>query len=163
MKNYELGAEDIDYSKLLILSQLKDYNTYSKYYYLITSGKCKKIKTPLGIAINIDEAKKALAQSPLKKYRDYPVIDTSENSRFNSLYMRLEDMTEKNKIAVCSKSIKEIPRYQDQDGYTMINIIDYIEPQIKIIANKLNVKRIIVKRLMFELLEKLYKERNSKK
>ena len=153
--------DDFDYTNLLILSQIKDNNLYHKYYYMIKTGKCRKIKTPMGIAVDVSECVNALNRNQLEI--DRATIDLTEHNRFNALYIRINDMTEHNKVAVCAKSTKKIPRFKDQDGYTIINIMDYIEPQINILSKKLDIKRVILKKGIQDLIYELYKERNRRK
>lgn len=151
--------ENFDYNGLIVLSQLSDLNAYKRYYYYIKSGKCTKIDTPLGLAISIEEYKNIIKKNQRKL--DRAVVDLSEYNRFNALYVRLDDMTEHNRIAISSQSTKKIPRFQDQNGYTVINMLDYIEPQIRILSRKLNIRYTSVKRLMTQLLIDLYKEKRK--
>ena len=149
---------NFDYSNLIVLSKLKNSAAYNRYYYYINSGKCKKIKTPMGVAIDVNEYRQVIKQN--QKALNRPQIDLTEITKFNALYVRLNDLTVHNRIAVTSQSNKKIPRYIDQDGYTIINIMDYIEPQIKVLASKLNVKYVVVKKLLMELIQDIYKEKN---
>lgn len=113
----------------------------------------------MGVAIDVNEYKQVIKQN--QKILNRPQIDLTEITKFNALYVRLNDLTDHNRIAVTSQSNKKIPRYIDQDGYTIINIMDYIEPQIKVLANKLNVRYIVVKKLLMELIQDIYKEKNK--
>lgn len=156
-----IKQENFDYSGLIVLSKLKDMRTYRKYYYYINSGKCKKINTPMGIAINVEEFKEVIRQNQIKLSRTQ--INLQDLNKFNALYVRLDDMTQHNKIAVCNQSTKKIPRYQDEYGYTVINIMDYVEPQIKMLARKLNVRYSVVKKMVMGLIGEIYKEKNDNK
>lgn len=100
---------------------------------------------------------KVINTRPTKK-REYK-IDLSTNARINCLYKRLTGMNTKNKQA-CQKD-NRLTRYVDECNFTCINIKDYIKPQIKLIAQKLECKENLVFAKLYELIEDIYKQRKG--
>lgn len=159
-------TENEDYSNILILKELKDMNQYNKIFYYTTDrtrtdgtiqkAKLQKIKTPKGISVKKDELIKVLESenrgaNPSKKGFQ---IDLSNPSKINCLYRRLTDMNDSNKK--CCQRDNKLPRYVDEENYMCINLKDYIAPQIRLIAKKLECKEYRVFSAIYEILKEMY-------
>lgn len=147
--------DDFDYSNLIVLRDL-DPNSYSRIYYYIKDNRLSTINTPKGIAVNKNELQIVLStphKSGSKELKGYK-IDLSTPSRMNCLYKRLASMNEYNK-AICQRDNK-LTRYVDENNYVCINLKDYLKPQIKAIAKKLECKEHEITACMFDLLHSLY-------
>lgn len=143
----------IDYSKLLLLKSL-DTVTYERIYYYIKTKQIKSIKTPRGIAVDKAKLANLLIQKPTRRIPkgDFS-INLSETSKLNSLFRKLIDMNEPNYRNVCKN---KITKYIDENGDTCINMKDYIKPQVRVLAKKLEVKEYEIIGAIYDLLHKKY-------
>lgn len=157
-KNFKITLkeeDDCDYSHLVILRDL-DPNNYSRVYYYIKEKRLTAIDTPKGIGVDKNELQKVLEnphKGGAKELKGYK-IDLSTPSRMNCLYKRLASMNKYNK-SICQRDNK-LTRYVDENNYVCINLKDYLKPQIKAIAKKLECKEHEITACMFDLLHSLY-------
>lgn len=143
--------DDIEYFKDF------DLKTYRNIYNLVKDGKLKKYNTDKGIGFSKSEFIEL--QKTLKKGR--PIknayrIDLSVPSKINCLYRHLAEMNKSNKE--CCQKNNKLQRYLDENGKVYINIKDYIYPQIKLIAKKLECKQSLVASKISDLIQELYKK-----
>lgn len=137
-----------------------DSTSYAKVYYYIRNGMIKKYKTEKGFEFSIGEYKNYITNhitdcTRKKAYR----IDTSTTAKINCLYKRFIDMDKANK-ELCQRD-NRLTRYIDQNGNTCINIRNYIQPQIKLLAKKLECKEKFVFAKIYELIQELHKKRRE--
>ena len=149
---------DINFDDYILLKEL-DYNSRKKIEHRLRQKQLNRYITSKGVAINKAEYLKVYERETRgrtpKVINGYQ-IDLSQPSRMNVLYRRFVDMNKKNQN-FC-KCDNRLPRYVDQNGYACINLKDYIRPQIKQLASKLECKEYQVAGALFDLMIKLHKE-----
>lgn len=149
--------EDNNSENILILKML-DKKAYKRVYHYISTGAIEKIKTPQGIGVDAEKLQQLLEtenRGTKTKKKGY-AIDLSVSSKINCLYRRLATMNKYNKDN-CQKD-NRLTRYVDQDNYMCINLKEYLKPQIKLIAKKLEIKEYKVFDAIYDLVHKLYLE-----
>lgn len=152
----ENNQNEYDYSNIILLKQC-DSKTRKRFTYYIMKGLVDKVKTPNGVGIYkgqiikvvTDMDRKHGGSKNLEGYR----IDLSTPSKMNCMYKRLNTFTASNISAI--KSL-DIPRYVDEHNFVCINLKDFLRPQIKMIAKKLQCKEHLVWASLMDLLYSLY-------
>lgn len=142
---------------ILILKTL-DSKSYKRVYHYISTGELERIKTPHGVAVDTLKLQKILGTETRgrKPTTTGYAIDLTTNSKINCLYRRVATMNKYNK-EMCQKD-NRLTRYVNQDGYMCINLKEYLKPQIKLIAKKLEIREYKVFDAIYDLLHKLYLE-----
>ena len=159
-------TQNDDLSDILILKEIKDSSEYQKIYQYtidkkradgsILKARLERIKTPRGIGVRKKDLLKIL-ESEFRGRNPYKTgfeIDLSKPSKINCLYRRLTDMNKSNRQ--CCQRDNKLQRYVDEENYMCINLKDYIEPQIKLIAKKLECKEYKVFSAIYEVLKEMY-------
>lgn len=154
-------TKNINYDDLIILNDL-DSKSYNRIYYYLYKKKLKKIMTPQGIAVDKKRAIEILKTQRIKKTeKNVYQIDLSQHSKINSLYRRLCDMNKYNR----NMALKDdrLQRYRTEDGKKAICMTDYLAPQIKILAKKIECPKAKVMGAIFDLLHNLYLEEKQER
>lgn len=165
-------TEEDDYSDILILKTITDPSQYQQAYRYtinktradgsILKARLQRFKTPYGIGVKKSELMKLL-ESEFRGRRSQKkgyAINLSTPSKMNALYRRLVDMNETNRN--CCQRDNKLPRYVDENGYMCINLKDYIKPQLKLLAKKLECKEHQIFSAIYDLLHIMYLENKHK-
>lgn len=114
-----------------------------------------------GICVKQSELKTALQNKQYKKTGKIPIgefIDLSVQTRLSCLFKRVATMNTQNKKQ-CEKL--DIKHYVDHENYLCINLLDYLEPQINVIANKLEITPPVARRVLAKMLISLFLEKKK--
>lgn len=155
MENEKITTND--YSDYILLKQLTP-NERRKAEYYVKIGRLEKEKTEHGMAVDRNKYLSAIEHASISRkienggYR----IDLSTPSKMNCLYRRLADMSKHNRD--CCRTDSGLPRYVDENGYTCINLKDYIRPQVQLIAKKLECRPVEISNAIFEVIAKINKK-----
>ena len=137
-----------------------DLKTYRNIYNFVKNSKLKKYKTEKGIGFSKSEflelQKRTRKGRPIKNGYN---IDLSTPSKINCLYRHLTKMNKSNKE--CCQNNNRLQRYIDENGRACINIKDYVYPQIKLIAKKLECKPSLVASKISDLIQEIYQKESK--
>lgn len=146
---------------MILFKDLKESDKQRLYYYSRTN-RLKIYSTPQGKAVKKQDVVD-LGRDDIAKGRKGLPLDLSTPSKINCLYRRIRDMNENNKRA-CLANYLKLKRYIDEKGFVRINLREYITPQIKILANKLEVKESEIFSAIYDIIyDKYQKDREKEK
>lgn len=141
--------------KMILLKKLIQKDRTRLEYY-IRLGRLKKIETEQGFAVLREDVVDALSKKNRGKRTGTP-IDLSKPSKINCLYRKIRDMNDLNR-RICLSNSLHLKRYIDENDYLRINLKEYIAPQIRVLASKLEMKESEVFGALFDLIYEKYKE-----
>lgn len=151
----EKQITDEEKNDYTIFKMLTDTEKH-KVMYLAKKKELTLYKTQYGRLINTQELIYALSKSKIQnvpRSSGYS-IDLSTSSKINCLYRRVANMNKQNRDHILKDH--SLTRYVDECGYMCINLKEYLKPQIRLIAKKLEVKESMVVSALYDELHKQY-------
>lgn len=145
------------------LTPLKEYNQndYSKIYYHISKNYIKKYNLGSTIYFSPSEFKKEYKISQHHDKKKGYEVDLSGNEKINCLYRLFKNMNKYNKDSV--QKDNRLTRYYNEEGYACINLKEYIKPQLKLLAKKLECKEYEIFQPLYDIIYEKYKKDKGKK
>lgn len=169
MKEKFIDITEYDLEKnFFIVKKLSPTDKKRLHHYMYHSNKIPQYNSQFGLVIRRIDVENALmhkGKNANLRQLGYG-IDFSQKSRLNCIYRRIKDLNNTNSKIVRNSNIQ---RYTDELGYTYINLFDYAQQQIKLLARKFECSQYEVRGALYEILRKQYhktsqlqeKERNE--